>query len=569
MPTSLSGSGSSSARSTSRSRAIATSSVTNPDSAPGSCANIDRTRPERAYCTACYSSILATYCQSGVTTPSQCADPNIAQNFSTYLNLCIANSLSAGFVCSRTCGSGQYLDTSSCQCQDIAGGSGGGYTSLIDRGQTNFGPPIVTATWTSTDPYLSYTANTSTTVNQFKMAVQNRSSTVFRDNTYSVSVDTTNGACRVPGQATSNAADPTLTGVGAPAPISSGVSTVASTFSITNATSPGLATIFQNFETVAATPTGWEGNTTAGAVVGVNTLNQVRTGHLIETTDNNQVLKFTPPTVTPGLALASTGQVYDLQFTLTIFNSWGGATPNRIAVVTEGEDRAFKPDGATACTNCPNQIGGRDLMVRMNRSFATVPNPPFLPTYRDGPTALDSNGGGNTTLDGIATTWAETEFGDSRTFSFDNSGVHRPGYQGVTLTTMAALQDGESTTDGILKDSVYRIIIPEIRVGALAANSFRVFIFSPGATPDGALRKWAIDNVVFQPRRSISRCGIQYGFQDSAGQQSRYCLRFLAPWTCRAQGDCFVMPIRDPGALGFFSPLSHLETDPAVTQQCP
>jgi hypothetical protein len=386
-------------------------------------------------------------------------------------------------------------------------------------------------------------------------------------------VSTETAPCHVPGAAVA-ASDPSLINVGVPVALAGQTNVAASTFKVENSNNPGLATLFQNFQdsgTSIVWPTpptnaGWTGKKTDGTAGGAGYDINVRTSRTLKATDNTQVLVFQPSVVAGPLGTVANSQVYDFQFTLTVYNSWGASSADRIAVITEGEDITTKPDLSTACASCPAYTSG-SFLVRMNRSFSTVANPPFTPSYRDGPTQLDS--GTAAAFENTNNAWAETDFNDSRSFGDVISGSTRPGFQGATLTTMAALQDSESATDGTLKDSVYRIVIPEIVVAAGATNSFKIYIFSPGATNHASHRNWSIDNVVFQPRRSISQCGIQYAFRDSANQESRYCLRFLAPWTCLYQNQCSVLPTPDTGSRGFFAPLGLDPVTPTQFQSCP
>jgi hypothetical protein len=68
-----------------------------------------------------------------------------------------------------------------------------------------------------------------------------------------------------------------------------------------------------------------------------------------------------------------------------LFSSW------KLWAENWGEYITKKPDLTTACTNCPAYPSG-SFLVRMNRTFSTVANPPFVPSYRDGPTQLNREG---------------------------------------------------------------------------------------------------------------------------------------------------------------------------------
>ena len=124
------------------------SSTTAEDGAKGQCISIDPSKPERAYCITCYSKTLQTYCP-GAQDATQCTDPNVSSNFTNYVNLCIANSLtSGGSSCFKTCTTGWYLDTATCSCvSSLPSADTGSTTGTTDSGQTDYGPPIVSVVW--------------------------------------------------------------------------------------------------------------------------------------------------------------------------------------------------------------------------------------------------------------------------------------------------------------------------------------------------------------------------------------------------------------------------------------
>ncbi|MEK7691258.1 MAG: hypothetical protein AAB425_09575, partial [Bdellovibrionota bacterium] len=176
------------------------SSSSTDDGAKGSCASIDSSNPERQYCIDCYSTLLATKCP-GIADPADCKDKEIAEGFTELVNVCVNASMKAGFTCTTACGEGYTLDSASCACVADSDGTASGTsgTDLIDRGQTDFGPPIVTAEWPSgsiigvTISTSGYVGPTSCSVEMtgaqaFWMGVRNRAGTLAQNNRYGTPV---------------------------------------------------------------------------------------------------------------------------------------------------------------------------------------------------------------------------------------------------------------------------------------------------------------------------------------------------------------------------------------------
>ncbi len=143
-------------RSSSKTLKTIGSDTTSSDDAKFPCTNYSEGNPDRAICVDCYSTVLSTNCGpkdlqgNTITEYSQCLDNTIKSSFVNLLNQCIASSIVAGFTCNTICSSGLVLDASSCTCitQTSSSSSGpAGGSQYIDVGQSDFGPPVVSASW--------------------------------------------------------------------------------------------------------------------------------------------------------------------------------------------------------------------------------------------------------------------------------------------------------------------------------------------------------------------------------------------------------------------------------------
>ena len=175
-----------------------TNSSTPPlDGAQGQCALIDPTSPNRLICVNCFNSVLQSRCPNQ-TTPLNCVDQTVVATFPDLVNQCISQTVLAGFTCNTICPATQVLDAASCSCVDapppVVNGSGG--ADLIDVGQTDFGPPVVSASWPQVPPLgsdLGVRGNVCTGIlgggglgssDPLRLLVRNRGDTVFWLNQY-------------------------------------------------------------------------------------------------------------------------------------------------------------------------------------------------------------------------------------------------------------------------------------------------------------------------------------------------------------------------------------------------
>jgi hypothetical protein len=164
------------------------STTSTSDGAQGQCVNIDPSSPQRLMCINCYNSILAQDCP-GQTSPSSCVDPTIQQTFTNLVNLCIANSVTAGFTCTQVCPGTQVLNPASCTCAAPSPAPGQqSVINLIDVGQTDFGPPIMNAALPIPIPASSPTppAQNCTLTAPIPLSVTNRGGSAFFSNNYNV-----------------------------------------------------------------------------------------------------------------------------------------------------------------------------------------------------------------------------------------------------------------------------------------------------------------------------------------------------------------------------------------------
>ncbi len=166
-------------------------SLSSLDGAQGQCQNLITGSPERQFCVECYNTILSTRCP-GQTSPSSCQDPAVATNFTNLVNQCVSQSMTAGFTCTTTCSAGTQLDPTSCTCvasnaPSPGTGGGGGSGGLIDTGQINYGPPVVTGYWPMANGNNTPgTASCLADITPIYFLIQNRGGTVPQLNQYSV-----------------------------------------------------------------------------------------------------------------------------------------------------------------------------------------------------------------------------------------------------------------------------------------------------------------------------------------------------------------------------------------------
>jgi hypothetical protein len=180
-------------------------SSTTGDGAKPPCDSYATSDPTRLTCVACYQQVLSEKCPTNVTgDAANCVDQTVVLNFSNYVNQCISASIVAGFTCTLVCGSGQVLNLSTCSCITAPPeDTGTSVNETVDTGQTDFGPPIVTAMFPSTlvpsqDIALGSLTNATcegavSEVNPIWLNVRNRGDTVARMNQYNA-LSTTAGA---------------------------------------------------------------------------------------------------------------------------------------------------------------------------------------------------------------------------------------------------------------------------------------------------------------------------------------------------------------------------------------
>ncbi len=127
-----------------------TEGATQADGSLDQCQLYSKNDPARAYCNACYETLVTLHCKTTpqITKISDCKDKDYKKLFPQQLNLCIERSLTSGSVCTKQCPGGQTLD-SQCQCiKEPAVGSSLG-DLLTDLGLEDAGAPIVQAVFPS------------------------------------------------------------------------------------------------------------------------------------------------------------------------------------------------------------------------------------------------------------------------------------------------------------------------------------------------------------------------------------------------------------------------------------